>query len=91
MSLVSARQLSPENQCKKNGNAQGCQSISSNRPDHRLIEDTKHGDDVDELWLADEFRKDSNVVEGPLGVRVSHCTIQKVEDALPTRVIECYT
>ena len=75
------------NNCK-NGDAQGCQGIPPNRPRQGLVDDTKHGNDVNVLRLADELREDSDVIEHSLGVRVSHGAIQKVEGALFSRVIE---
>ena len=79
------------NNVKKDGDSQGRQGISSDYSDHRFVEDTEHGNDVDELWLADELRKDSNIVQGPLSIRVSHSPIQEIEGAFLSRVIESYT
>ena len=76
---------------RKDWDAQGHQSIPSNRPEDGLIGDTKHDDDVSVLRLADEFGKDPNVVEHPLGVRVSHVTNQEGDGAFLSRVIEGYT
>ena len=72
----------------KNEDAQGCQGFPSNDPNQSLVDNTKHRDDAGVLRLADELREDSNVVERSLGVRVSHRTIQKVEGAFLSRVIE---
>lgn len=49
--------------------AQRCQGFLSDIQHYGLIEDTKHGNDVGVLRLADELRKDSNVIQGPLCVR----------------------
>jgi len=76
---------------RKTSNAQGCQSSPSNRPEDRLVEDTEHDNHVGVLRLANEFGKDSNIVEGSLGVRVSHVAVQEGDGAFLPRVIESYT
>ena len=86
---VADYRASTEDGCRvKNEDAQGCQGFPSNDPNQSLVDNTKHRDDAGVLRLADELREDSNVVERSLGVRVSHRTIQKVEGAFLSRVIE---
>lgn len=70
--------IEPETNVKTTS-VQGCQSISSDRPDHGLVDNTEHGNDVRVLRLGEELHEDSDIVESPLSVRQSHGTIQKVE------------
>ena len=76
---------------KRPGHAQGCQNLLPDRPDQRLVDDAEDRDDVCILRLADEFGEDSDVIDRPLGVGVSHWAIQKVERAFLSRVIESYS
>ena len=63
----------------------------SNVADQSLVDDAKHGDHVDVLRLGEELREDSDVIDHPLGVRVSHRTIQEVVDTLLSTVVVTYT
>ena len=73
---------------RKNWDAQGCQGIKSNDPDQRFVDETEHRNEVDIFRLADELGNDSNVIDHSLGVGESHRTVQKVEGARLSRVIE---
>ena len=74
----------------RNGDAQGCQSIHSDCSGQGFIEDTEHRNDIEVLRLGHEFYKDSDVIEGPLGVREPHGTIQEVDDVFLPRVVVPY-
>lgn len=57
---------------------QAAKGGSTNGGHQGLVQNTEHGDDVLPLRLRDEFRDDTNVVEGALSVGETHDTVEEV-------------
>ena len=61
--------VSNEKEKKMGRDALACQNILRDRVTLRFVGDTKQGDHVLVLRLADKLRKDTDVVEGALSER----------------------
>jgi hypothetical protein len=53
--------------------------------DERLVQDSKHGDDVSVLWLGDELSERSDVVERSLGVDETHLAMNEAYETREKR------
>jgi hypothetical protein len=59
-----------------------------NGRDKCFVGESEDWDDVSVLWLGDELGDNANIVQGTLGIRYPHYSVQEIDLAVSSRMVE---